>query len=322
MGFIHFLLGFVLGIVIFRIYLISKMESWKAKFENKNRIFQLVENSKDVIYYYEVKPKFKHRYTSPSVEYFLGEGTLEELDNNPQAPFEMIHPDDYEIMLNKVSSNIDYSKPIIQRLQDKQGNYKWFEEYTTPIYENGELIAVQGIMRNIDDKIKLQQSLEYRITHDALTNIYNREFFEQSMEKYNKHIDASVGILLCDLDDLKYLNDHYGHKKGDILLQEFAKLLNQYFSGNAIVSRIGGDEFVIIIINTDKTHVESLCENLSQKISEYNRSSEDLKINMSMGHAFSKQSIGKMESLFAEADKKMYQNKREKKGQYLMQASR
>lgn len=81
------------------------------------------------------------------------------------------------------------------------------------MFEKGELIAIHGIIRNIDEKVKLQQDLEYRITHDALTNIYNREFFEQSMEKYNNHVNTSVAIILCDLDELKYLNDNHGHKK-------------------------------------------------------------------------------------------------------------
>lgn len=305
-----------------QIYINYKKAKWKTKCENENRIFQLVERSKDIVYYFEVKPELKHRYTSPSVEYFLGEGILEELNNNPLTPYEIIHPDDYEIMSKKINDDIDFTKPIIQRLRDNHGNYKWFEEYSTPIYENGELIAVQGIMRNIDEKVKLQENLEYRISHDPLTDIYNRDFFEQNMNTYNEHIDTSIAIILCDLDELKYLNDNYGHKKGDVLIKESAKLLNQYFSKNAVVSRVGGDEFAVIIINMDRAQIESLFENLSKEISEYNMNIKDVKINMSMGYAFSKHSIGKMEGLFTEADKNMYQDKRVKKGQNLIKLGR
>lgn len=313
MGLIYFSLGLIVGIVFFRIYIKYEKEKWEAKYKKESSIFQLVESSKDIIYYYEIKPEYKHKYTSPSVEHFLGEGILEELYNNPDTPFKIIHPDDQEIMSKKVSGDIDYSKGVIQRLRDKQGNYKWFEEYTTPLYENGELIAVQGIMRNIDEKVKLQKNLEYRIDHDALTDIYNRSFFEQNMGKYNDNINVPVAIILCDLDELKYLNDNYGHKKGDALIKESAKLLKRYFSENAIVSRIGGDEFAIIIINMDHTQVEFLCKALIEEIRKYNINSKDLKINISIGYAYGKHSIGEMEHLFTEADKNMYQDKREKK---------
>jgi diguanylate cyclase (GGDEF)-like protein/PAS domain S-box-containing protein len=318
MGLIYFCLGLVVGIIALQMYMKYGKAKWKVRFENEKRIFQLVESSKDIIYYYEIKPESKHRYISPSIEHFLGEGILEEAYKNPNLPLELAHPDDYELLLKKIKGDLDYSQPLIQRWRDDKGNYRWFEEYTTPIFENGELIAIHGIIRNIDEKVKLQQDLEYRITHDALTNIYNREFFEQSMEKYNNHINTSVAIILCDLDELKYLNDNYGHKKGDFLIKESAKLLNQFFSENAIVARIGGDEFAIIIIDTDKVEVEHLCQKLSEEISEYNINSKDIKIKMSMGYAFSEHSIGKMENLFAEADKNMYQNKNAKKEQNLI----
>lgn len=310
---IYFIVGMIVGMIILLIHNKYEKTKWKNTFNHKNTIFQLVERSKDIIYYYELKPVYKHRYTSPAVEHLLGKGTLEALENNPDTPFNIIHPDDYEIMYKKITGDIDYNKGIIQRLRDTEGNYKWFEEHTTPIYENGELIAVQGIMRNIDEKVKLEQDLQYRITHDVLTDVYNRDFFEQTMGKYDKDFDTAVAIILCDLDELKFLNDNYGHKKGDLLIKESAQLLNRYFSNKAVVSRVGGDEFAIILVNTEQAQVESLCKKLSEEISKYNVSSEDLEIKMSIGYAYSKHSLGQMECLFTEADQQMYQNKRAKK---------
>lgn len=322
MRLIYFLLGLMAGMVILQTYIKYEKAKWKTKLKNEERIFQLVEGSKDIVYYYQVKPELKCKYISPSIEKFLGYGIVEKSYNNPYIPFERIHPEDYEILSKKIYGDIDYSQTIIQRWRDEHGNYIWFEEYTTPIYEKGELIAIQGIIRNIDEKIKLQRNLEYRITHDTLTEIYNREFFERNMDKYNKYIDVSVAIILCDLDELKYVNDHDGHKKGDVLIKESAQLLNRYFSENAVVSRVGGDEFAVILINVDQVQVESRCEQLSNEISEYNMNSKDVTIKMSMGYASSERSIGKMESLFTEADQKMYQDKRAKKEQNLIKMSR
>ena len=318
MKILYFSLGLLAGIIILLIYMQYKKAKRKTRSIDESIIFQLAEKSKDILYYCEVKPEYRYRYISPSVEDFLGKGMLKQLDDNPGIPFDLVHPDDYEILAKKASGDIDYSKGIIQRLQDSEGNYRWFEEYTTPIYEKGELIAVHGIMRNIDEKVKLQKKLEYRITHDSLTDIYNRNFFDQCMEKYDKYIDAPVAIIVCDLDELKYVNDHRGHKQGDVLIKESARLLHRYFSQNAIVSRIGGDEFAIILINLDRSQVDVLCKKLSEEIKKYNTDHRDAKISMSVGYAFSEHSLREMESIFTEADENMYQEKRLKKEQYIL----
>ncbi|MFD0620796.1 PAS domain S-box protein [Paenibacillus sp. GCM10027629] len=76
---------------------------------------------------------------------------------------------------------------MIYRIVNGAGQYITFEEFTTPVYKDGEVVAFQGILRNITDKLKLQEELEYRITHDSLTGVYNREFIERLIEKYDKN---------------------------------------------------------------------------------------------------------------------------------------
>lgn len=323
---IQLILGFIMGVSIVILVIPYLHKRWKEKehelIENHERFVHVIENTKDFLYYYQLYPIRQYKYLSPSAEYFFGEGSIAYAYSDADVCFRDIHPDDYDILQKKLMGQVDYSKAIIQRWKDKNGKYRWFEEYATPIYENGVLVALQGVLRNVDERMELQEKLQYRLTHDTLTDIYNREFFEQIMKKYDKHVDTPVAIILCDLDELKYLNDHYGHKKGDVLIKESAKLLKQCFPENSIVSRIGGDEFAIIITETDKVQVESHCEKLSKEISEYNINSKDIKIKMSIGYAFSKHSIGKMESLFVEADKNMYQDKKAKKEQNPIKLSR
>ncbi|WP_336882707.1 sensor domain-containing diguanylate cyclase [Priestia koreensis] len=313
MNVLFFMLGIIFGVGMLQAYISVTRVKRRQIFAHKNKVFQLVETSKDIIYSYQIKPILQHQYTSPSVEYFLGEGVLQKLHQNSQTPYDLIHPDDYEIMQKKMSGTIDYSRPIVQRLKDMDGNYKWFEEYATPIYEKGELVAVQGIMRNIDEKMRLQKKLEYRLTHDPLTDVYNRDYFEERVSHYNHHCDESLAIILCDLDDLKYVNDYYGHKKGDDLIKKFATLLNDYFKGYGSVARIGGDEFAIVIPNVEYVTVKRLCENIYCDITSHNQTCDGLPIHMSVGYAYSHSSLGKMDSLFIEADQNMYRDKNRKK---------
>ncbi|WP_341322239.1 sensor domain-containing diguanylate cyclase [Solibacillus sp. FSL H8-0523] len=309
-----FLLGLAVSLLLYTVYARFK----KRMFQKESISLSLVEQSKDIIYYYEVKPVYKHKYTSPSVDLFLGAGTLDALYRDSNMPFEMIHPDDRGIMEQKISGKINYNEGIIQRLKGTDGVYRWFEEYTTPIYEKGEIVAVQGIMRNIDDKIKLEQDLHYRVSHDALTTVYNRDYFEQMMTYYNQEENVALGLVLCDLDRLKHANDTYGHKIGDQLIQAAAGLLKSVFLENAIVSRVGGDEFVILIPQTTLLEIERLCDQLREKISQSPSFIDDLHLHMSIGIAFSEQSLGKTDSLYMEADAQMYEDKRQKTKLYTL----
>ncbi len=314
---ISFLAGILSGIGILYVYNRYVKENLNEHLlhhaEDEQRLIRLIESSKDIIYHYELKPEQKFRYISPSIEKVLGKGSIKRAFENPNIPFEHIHPDDYDTLYKKVSGDMDYDQPIIQRWSNERGEYIWFEEHATPVYENGEMVAIEGIIRNINEKVALQKNLEHQIFHDALTNLYNRGFFSKSMEKYNQQIDTSVAIVICDVDDLKVINDTYGHAKGDSLIMEAAKILNRYSSPNTIVARIGGDEFVLLLTETDPISVENVLEQLTEAFIQFNEHNLHININMSKGYAFSQHSIGRMGDLFSKADQQMYMDKRKRK---------
>lgn len=168
-------------------------------------------------------------------------------------------------------------------------------------------------MRNIDEKVKLQQDLEYRIIHDTLTDVYNRTFFEQKFEELNNKENAPVAIIICDLDELKYVNDNFGHKEGDALIKAAARLLNKFSSDTIIVARIGGDEFVIIVVDTKEIETENLVQRILNEFEKENEKGLERVIKLSIGFAFTHSSIGNMNELFSQADKNMYKDKLKKK---------
>ena len=274
-------------------------------------ITNLVEHSRDISYYCELKPVLKYRYLSPAINCILGPDVVEESMHNPYTAFERIHPDDLPVLLKKASGELEYDTPIIQRWRNDAGKYIWFEEYATPIYKNGDIVAIQGIIRNISDKIKLQKQLEYKVSHDVLTSLYNREYFETMMARYDHQINASISILIFDLDDLKKINDQYGHKVGDHLIKETAGILKSFSNDDVIASRIGGDEFAILLVNSASQQAETLMAAIQSKIDLLNSDENRLyKINLSKGFAFDHSSLGKMEDLFIEADNLMYREKK------------
>jgi len=303
----------MLGIVALQIYNTYAKAKWKAAYKDQRLLSQLIEGSRDVLYYLEVKPKLKFKYLSPSLDKVLGKGVVEKAFQNADGLFEKIHPEDYETLCRKITGEIDYNQIIIQRWRGDTGNYRWFEEYATPIYKNEEFIGVQGIIRNIDEKVNLQNELHYRISHDELTGIYNRTYFEKIMTELNDQKNVPVVIILCDLDELKYVNDHLGHKEGDRLLQDTAKLLDRFSSDTVTVSRIGGDEFVLLAADITENQVKQFVSNMHREIDHHNMIHSDNQIKMSIGFRYTACSMGKMNELFTQADESMYMDKMKRK---------
>ncbi|MFD3448150.1 diguanylate cyclase domain-containing protein [Microbacteriaceae bacterium 4G12] len=314
----QFIIAFVIGIVVGIAIIVFLCKSWRKRKEELikeyKRLVKVMENTKDLLYYYQVKPERQFKYVSPSAETLLGKGIIEEAYRDPDTCYRYVHPDDYEVLHKKIMGELDYNQAIIQRWKNRDdGQYKWFEEYTTPIYENGELVAIQGVVRDIDEKMELQQELQYRIDHDVLTDIYNRGYFEQEFSKLDEENNTSAAVILCDLDELKFINDNCGHEEGDLLIKEAAKILNKFSSNKITVARIGGDEFVLLVALKDEQEVQRLVTRIEQELDTYNNSSLDMKIQMSIGYAFTPSSIGNMTALLAKADKNMYIEKKQRK---------
>lgn len=288
-----------------------KLARLKGKMDYLKPLIETVENAKDIIYYCET-PQLKYRYLSPGVNQ-LGANSYQEHMKNPNRVFEIIHPDDYEKLESKISGEWDFSKPIIFRLMNDKGNYIWFEEHATPVYKEGRMIAVQGIYRNIDDKMKLQQQLEYEVSHDGLTNVFNRTYFQTKMGIYNRLKDVPMGVIICDLDQLKYINDNNGHQAGDRLIIEAANILTNCASEEMVIARIGGDEFSILLPNVVEEDVVAFINKVIQNLNYHNTFNESLPIHMSVGYAYINSSIRNMECLYSEADQQMYTAKNAKK---------
>ncbi|WP_042224202.1 sensor domain-containing diguanylate cyclase [Oceanobacillus manasiensis] len=307
-----FLIAMIIGITLNILVNRRNKRQQVSLTEEHNRIVHLIETPNDFIYYAKVVPEVKFEYLSPSAENFFGKGSNVGAYLDSKVAFNDIHPDDYGVLIKKINGDIDYFKPIIQRWKDKDGNYRWFEEYATPTYANGKLVALQGVLRNIDDRIVLQEKLNYQLYHDTLTDIYNRAHFELVLKKYNEEINRPVAIILCDLDDLKFVNDNYGHKQGDVLIKGTAELLNHFSSHSITVARIGGDEFILFVERENGQEIDNLVKKIRDKV-DYNNKESNLKIRLSIGYAFTSNSQGEMTRLFSQADQNMYLNKSDRK---------
>jgi diguanylate cyclase (GGDEF)-like protein len=165
---------------------------------------------------------------------------------------------------------------------------------------------------------KARQEAQRLTLIDDLTGLYNRRgFFTLSQQQWrlSKRNKQGFTLLFCDLDNLKAINDQYGHQAGDQALTRIAKLLTATFRESDIIARMGGDEFAILAIEADPHRSEILVNRLKSSLDELNKKAETGKqLSLSIGCAlFDPETPQSIEEVLAHADAQMYQEKQQKK---------
>lgn len=174
---------------------------------------------------------------------------------------------------------------------------------------NGERCIISTI-RDITELKEAEKELRYMGSHDALTGLYNRAYFEREMNLLKQGNILPVAFIICDVDGLKLVNDTMGHVAGDRLLKRAAKVLEQATRGEYVTARIGGDEFAVLLAGISYSQVEEVCHRIRTAAENYNQSAENVLLSMSVGFALSEQA-GPVNilGLFKEADNNMYREK-------------
>lgn len=120
-------------------------------------------------------------------------------------------------------------------------------------------------------------------------------------------------ILCFDLNNLKKMNDTYGHAKGDILIRSAAEVLAQTFAGHGMVARMGGDEFISVLQLSDQEKVASLLGQFRENIRKKNSEVRELDMSIACGCACAGEGGDDIEKVYQAADNRMYENKKQMK---------
>ncbi len=181
--------------------------------------------------------------------------------------------------------------------------------------------GTMAILTDITERKGMEQEIRALSLTDDLTGLANRRGFTALAKQQLKiavRMNRKAILFFLDLDDLKLINDNYGHRKGDQALIDIANLLKRNFRESDVLARYGGDEFVVLALEEIETEPDKIIKRLQAKLDAYNARAElekSFKLFFSIGHVtFDPDFPAPIEDLLARADLLMYENKKAKKG--------
>lgn len=273
--------------------------------ESDKRFQDIAENANEWIW--EVDAEGKYTYASPVVEKILGY-TPEEM--REKHFYELFHPDDRDAMKDEAFKVFASKKPFrefMNRNVHRNGQSVWLTTTGIPLLDkSGKLLGYRGA-----DTVKHGES---SIT-DMLTGLLNRQgfflFAEQQMRIAIRN-NLQVALLFTDMDNLKAINDEFGHPEGDRALIDVAQILKRSVRESDTVARLGGDEFVVFLTGSTTTGVKHVVKNIEKELDAFNASeSRKYQPSISIGLALhDPEHPCSLDELVLRADKSMYKHKK------------
>lgn len=190
-----------------------------------------------------------------------------------------------------------------------------FNISTIPFFDRyGKILGSLHIAHDISERIKTEEILKNLSLIDDLTELYNRRGFITFTEQLIKTADrlrCKMCLLFIDLNDMKYINDTFGHLAGDKALKDTAYILRDTFRESDVIGRYGGDEFIVSALQVGDVEPATIKERLNNNIDLFNKHSErKYKISLSIGIAiYDPEAQIHLDDLIFDADHMMYEDK-------------
>ncbi|MCF7924884.1 MAG: diguanylate cyclase, partial [Candidatus Izimaplasma sp.] len=189
-----------------------------------------------------------------------------------------------------------------------KGKTYYFENVLNPMYNNkNEIIGAVGVARDITEQENRYKELLYISTHDHLTDLCNRKVYDRELKKLNDNQQYPFVVINMDLNGLKIINDAYGHEVGDVALKKTARLLEKITREEDIICRVSGDEFSVVMPNSDKEEADKFKKRLFEESKKTFIKNMDLSI--AAGYFVQKDNQVSLNDVRKRAENNMYRQK-------------
>ena len=233
-----------------------------------------------------------------------------EFSGKTDAIIEFIHPKERECAL-EIFFKAGTEKNVMEselHIIKQDGEERIIDVRVRPIFdENGNYVRNSGTIQDITERIKAAENLIYINYHDHLTDLYNRTYFEEEIKKLDVKENLPLSIIMIDTNGLKIINDSFGHYMGDELLKKTAHAIKRACRAEDIIVRYGGDEFVVILPNTNDEEALIIASSIQALASQEKVS--NIELSISYGYATKHSTNESIMEILANAENYMYSHK-------------
>jgi diguanylate cyclase (GGDEF)-like protein/PAS domain S-box-containing protein len=232
-----------------------------------------------------------------------------------------VHPEDRMAVDNAWRAAMQGTPYHIEHRIQVHGDVRWLEERAELSFDaSGQWRSALGIVHDITERKRDEERMDFLARFDALTGLPNRSQLKERL-RYSlslaKHGNGQLALMFIDLDRFKDINDTLGHSVGDTLLVELSQRLRRSLRDEDTISRLGGDEFIVLLPNTDAQGAEHVAQKLLEVVTKaYQIEAYDLNVTASMGIAIYPEDGADLETLSRNADAAMYRAKQDGRNGY------
>ncbi|AUN14490.1 sensor domain-containing diguanylate cyclase [Paraclostridium sordellii] len=283
----------------------TETKNYQQSLINQNTLLETIINTIPDIIFYKDK---QSRYLGGNKAFF--EGFF------GKKKSEVIGKNDFELHQDKevAKAFIERDQEILKNKEDKYTEINilnkddkilYLESVKTPlINEKGEAWGIVGVARDMTKRKELEDMLTQMSYTDKLTGLYNRAYFEEQINKLDDNEYYPLTLIIGDLNGLKAVNDNLGHLEGDKLLVEIAKVLKGSCRKEDLVFRWGGDEFIILLPNSDYKLGKEICNRIQLNCKNTDKTPIPLSISLGVSTKINKQKD--IDEILKEAEDMMY----------------
>lgn len=263
--------------------------------------------TQDSMFLIEVKKDDSFRYMRNNLAHRKNTGiSLQELRG--KTPKELLGEEAAIIVEGNYRRCIKEKTTIVyeETLKLKTGTRVW-NTSLTPVFQEGEISYIVGSSHDITEKKQRQLEIEYLSYRDQLTGLYNRRFFEEELKRLDTPRNLPLSIAMVDVNGLKLANDAFGHESGDEMLIKIAEVMKRLCRADDIISRIGGDEFIVLLPKTDASETKKIAERISEGVK--NETTAAIPLSVSCGFSVKVSTDKDISAVIKKAEERMYVEK-------------
>ncbi|MCJ7724519.1 MAG: diguanylate cyclase, partial [Anaerolineales bacterium] len=300
--------GSVVGIVGIGRDITARKQVEETLWAERNLLRTLIDNLPDSIYAKDTESRFV--LGNAAVARVMGAATPDELTGKTDYDFfpgglATQYYNDEQDVIRSGQALISREEPIIF----PDGSQGFVSTTKVPLRnQDGSVVGIVGIGRDISGRKQVETKLIHMSTHDTMTGLYNRTYYDEEIARLEWSRQFPISILMADVDNLKEVNDKSGHNVGDELLRQVTQVLKASFRAEDMIARIGGDEFAIVLPGVNAKESKKAIRRIKDSIQKHNAAPDCLPINLSLG-ASTAETGNLLAEALKKADNAMYREK-------------